>query len=118
MKSIKIYLLPFLFLLFSAGQVFSQSDFEKDNLKKERKFSKADSVIVETYLTEEDYNRLNEIRELNEPTDFNTHYGDEVYNEEPISQNRKRNVFWNSGTAELVVDVFVNTMFLIAAFWH
>ena len=113
MKSIKIYLLPFLFVLISVGQVFSQS-----NLKKERKFSKADSALVETYLTEEDYNNLNEISEGNDQGEFKTHYGDEIYNEEPLPQNKRKNVFWNSDAAELVVDVFVNTVFLIAAFWH
>ena len=113
MKSIKIYLLPYLFALISVGQVFSQS-----NLKKERKFSMADSVLVESYLTEEDYNRLNKVCETNESVAFKAHYGDEIYNEEPLPQNRRKNLFWSSDAVELVVDVFVNTMFLIAAFWN
>ena len=55
MKSIKTYLLLLFLLALFGVQAFSQTSSEKEMYNKEYKFSKTDSVLAETYLTERDY---------------------------------------------------------------
>lgn len=118
MKSIKTYLLPLFILAIFSAQAFSQGIITNDSLSNQKVFSKADSVLAESYLTEIDYNELKGDGNLNVSVHNKTYYGDEIYNEEPIKKSKRRNFIWDSATAELVVDVVVNTVFLIAAFWH
>jgi hypothetical protein len=115
MKSIKTYLLSLFLLVFFGAQVFSQTSIEKSVT-----FSKADSLLVATYLTESDYNEkhgvmINPVCEVGVVEDF---YPDEVYNEEPNNRNNSRNRFLDAGTVEFIVDVAIHTIFLITAFWQ
>jgi hypothetical protein len=118
MKSIKPYLLSLFLLLFFSVPSFSQSDVDSSRGVKQQAFSKADSVLAASYLSEIDYNEINGINDLNEEAYSKPFYGDEIYNEEPIHKNKRRNHFWDSVAAELVVEVVVHTTFLIATFWH
>jgi len=121
MKSIKTYL-PLLFLLiFFNVQAFSQASFnegENEGGEKEQKLSKTDSIIVNTYFSEEDYNELYKIEYLSDDENSTLYYGDEVYGEEPFHKNKHRNRFWDTVGAEIVVDVVVNTVFFLTLFWQ
>lgn len=118
MKSIKTYLLSLFLLIFFSIQAFSQSALIKDNLLQEHVFSKADSVLAETYFSERGYNELNGITSLSQEVYSESVCGGEIYNDEPKQNNKKRNYFLDSVAVELMVEVVVNSVFLIATFWH
>jgi hypothetical protein len=118
MKSIKTYLLSLFLLVFFSVPTFSQSGLVKDKGRQEQIFSKADSVLAESYLSERDYNELNGISSSNQECCDEIYLGNEIYSDEPKQNNKKRNYFWDSAAAELVVEVVVNSVFLIATFWH
>ena len=118
MNFIKTYLLPILLLVFFSGQAIAQAELRKDSLINEQVFSKADTILANTYMSERDYNERYGINYLNEDTYDETFYGDEIYNEEPLRKNRRKNHFWDAVAVEIVAEMVVNTVFIIAAFWH
>ena len=121
MKSIKIYLLPIFLLTLFNTQVFSQDDFynnKKEKQKLEQTDSRADSIIVHEYFTEEDYNEKHNVANNKISNDSEPYYGDEIYSSEEEKRRRERNNFFNEVAAEVVVEVIVNTLFIIATFWH
>ena len=120
MKSIKTYLLPLLLLVFFGAQSFSQINLKKETCNKERKFSKADSILVEYYLTESDYNEKYgiDIACVDEIESLKDCGADEIYNETPNHIRNSNNRFLNAGAVSFIVDVAIHTVFLIVAFWQ
>lgn len=120
MKSIKIYLLPLFLFIFFSIQVFSQDEFyndKKETEKIEQTISKTDSIIVYGYFTEKDYNEIHGIQKHTKNTDSELYYGDEIYNEEP-RKGRRRDGFLAEVAAEVIVEVVINAVFIIATFWQ
>ncbi len=120
MKSIKIYLLPLILFTFFSTQAFSQNDFYNDKKKKtkiEQKISKTDSIIVNEYYTEKDYNELHSIKEIKINTNSEIYYDDEAYNEEE-RKHRERDGFLAEVAAEVIVEVVINAVFIIATIWQ
>ena len=111
MKSIKKYLLPLILIAFFSTQGFSQ---DNSNEKEQEKISKTDSILVHTYFTEEDYNKKHGIEKDNQAF----YYSDEVYNEKEPEQHQEKDTVLGEVAAEIIVEVVVNTLFFIAAFWH
>lgn len=121
MKSIKAYLLLLFLPIFFSVQSFSQSSFnenEKEEQKKEFQFSKSDSLLAATYFTEKDYNEINGIEQLERAENTEGYYNDEVYNSEQPHKQKNRRSFWDAVAAEVIVEVMVNTVFIIATFWQ
>lgn len=121
MKSIKIYLLPIFLLTLFNTQVFSQDDFyhdKKEKQKFEQTDSRVDSIIVNEYFTEKDYNEKHNVADNKISKDSESYYEDEIYSSEEVKRKRDRNNFFNEVAAEVVVEVLVNTLFIIATFWH
>jgi len=117
MKSIKIYLLALFFPIFFSSSVFSQNKISDDQAKVEQKLSETDSILVNTYFTEEDYNKIHKIEKAECLKISENYYGDEIYNEK-VCTKTSRNTFLENVAIEVVVDVVVNTLFIIATFWH
>lgn len=120
MKSIKIYLLPLFLLVFFGTQAFSQINFKKETYNKEHKFSKADSVLVGSYLTESDYNEKYgiDIVDVYEVESLKSSGSDEIYNDTTNHRRNSKNRVLDAGTVSFIVDVAIHTAFLIAAFWQ
>ncbi len=120
MKSIKIYLLPLLLISFFSTQGFSQDDFYNNKNEKEKveqKTFKSDSLLVHGYFTERDYNEIYNVKEQHKNTHSEIYYGDEAYNEEEL-RRRERDNFFGEVAAEVIVEVVVNTLFILATCWH
>ena len=119
MNSIKIYLLPTLFLFLFNNLLFSQNDFYNDKKEVEKTIPKAtiiDVELINEYTTEKDYNEINNINEVqyNDGSEF---YEEEVYADQKDSK-RKKNTIAGEIVAEVIFDVFFNAVFIIAACWH
>ncbi|MBL4593164.1 MAG: hypothetical protein JKX68_05015 [Flavobacteriales bacterium] len=118
MKSIKTYLLPLLLLTFFSTSVFAQNDFyngEKEQEKIEQKISTTDSILVYGYYTEIDYNEIHGIEKPKNNVDSEFYYGDEVRDKE---KHRKKDSFLSEVAAEVIVEVVINAVFILATFWH
>jgi hypothetical protein len=111
MKTIKIYLLPLILVLLFASNGFSQN--KVDSVEKE-KISKTDSILIHTYFTEEEYNKIHNI----EKPEQEFYYSDEAYNEKENKHHREKDTIKGEIAAEIIVEVVVNTLFFIVAFWH
>jgi len=120
MKSIKTYLLPLFLLVFFGVQAFSQINLKKETYNKEHKFSKVDSVLVWSYLTESDYNEKYgiDIVDVYEVESLDDSGLDEIYNDTPNYRRNSKNRVLDAGTVSFIVDVAIHTVFLIAAFWQ
>ncbi len=120
MKSIKIYLLPLVLFTFFSTSVFSQNDFynaKKEEQKIVQKKSKTDSILVHGYFTEKDYNEMHGVEKSQKNVDTEFYYGDET-TEEAERRKKERDSFLGEVAAEVIVEVMVNAVFVIAAFWH
>ena len=113
MNSIKTYLLPLIFLLFVTLSSFAQENANSV----ERKLSKTDSILVNCYFSEQDYNAQYNIEPSEVEVDDVRVYEDEIY-ENKETKKKVRSSFWDDVPAEFVVDVVLNTLFLIALIWQ
>ncbi len=117
MKAIK-NLLPLLFLL-AFVNVNAQDEFYNDEKSEDKVKSEQQTVIIDVsideYTTEEDYNDKNNITTSYEVYDWED--DDEIYENEK-QPKRRRNTVAGEVIAEVIVEVFINTAFIIAAFWH
>lgn len=120
MKSIKTYLLLLFLLALFGVQAFSQTSSEKEMYNKEYKFSKTDSVLAETYLTERDYIDKHGLEVVSVCEDVRSKdvSSDEIYNETPSHRNNSRYRSLDAGTVSFIVDVAIHTIFLITLFWQ
>lgn len=120
MKSIKLYLLPFFLITFFSSVTFSQNDFYNDKKAPNEKvlnIIEMDSIIANEYYTEKDFNEIHRINEPQKNNDQEFYYEDEVYHEED-RKARRRDSFLGEVAAEVVVEVVVNTLFILATFWQ
>ncbi|PJA08686.1 MAG: hypothetical protein COX70_03100 [Flavobacteriales bacterium CG_4_10_14_0_2_um_filter_32_8] len=119
MNSIKIYLLSTLFLVFFNNLLFSQNDFYND--KKEEKNISSNKVtindidLIDEYTTEKDYNEIHHINKIQ--------YNDDELLEEEIYSNQKntktkKDTIAAEVVADVILNVFVNAVFIIATCWH
>ena len=118
MNLIKTYLLPLCLLLFFTVSSLAQSDsnyISSDSAKVE--MSKTDSVLVNCYFSEKEYNRIHGIDRAERIDGSEEVYEDEIYNGKK-EQKKRRSNFWDNVPAELVVDVVVNTLFFVAILWQ
>ena len=114
--------LPLFFLFIFNASAFSQTAKTPNN-QEQQTFSKADSLIAASYFTEQDFNELNGITTSNETSFNDNSEGDEIYNNtnhhhESTSKHQRRNRFWEAVAADIIIDVVVNTVFVITAFWN
>jgi len=120
MKSIKIYLFPLILFVFFTGQAFSQNELNtngKENNKINHTISETDSILIYGYFTEKDYNEIHGIKSEIKSNESEFYYGDENSKNDK-ERKRERDSFFGEVAAELIVEVVVNTLFVIAAFWH
>ncbi len=118
MNSIKTYLLLMVLLLFVTVSSFGQSSLNNETSDKEEiQMSKTDSILVNCYYSEEEYNRIHEINQLECIESSEEVYEDEIYNDK---KHKKRSMgsFLVDVPAELIVDVVANTLFFIAILWQ
>ncbi len=116
MKSIKLLLSTV--LIFITIGANAQDDFynNKSKKKKEKTEVVRDSVVsINDYSTEQDFNEMNKIETSYELYDPEV---EEIYEDENKSRKRKRNTFAAEVAAEVVVEVLINTVFIIATFWN
>lgn len=117
MKSIKI-LLSSLFLLIVVS-VNAQDEIYNDKKNKDKVYTtqklEVKHVAIDEYTTEEDYNEKNNITTSYEVYEWEDN--EEIYKDEK-QPKRRRNTVAGEVIAEVLVDVFINTVFIIAAFWH
>jgi hypothetical protein len=113
MNPIKTYLLPLIFLLFFTVSSFAQAD---SNLA-EIKLSETDSILVNCYFSEDDYNAKYNIEASELEIDDVRAYEDEIYEDKEVKR-KERSSFWDDVPAEFVVDAVLNTLFLIALIWQ
>ena len=119
MQSIKL-ILPILFF-FTVGGVFGQDEIYPDNKKKEKKEevtqgqSTDEKVDLDAYSTEMDYNQAN--RSYRNQNNNDDYWEEEIYQDE---DERRRSRDNGSGelVAQIVFEVVVNSLFIIATFWH
>ena len=116
MKSIKTYLIPLVLIAFFSIKGLSQDTINKNNDEKE-KISRTDSVLINEYFTEMDYNKKYKTIKQQKAIDSEIYYGDENDNEEVLKKEDNTR-FLNKDTAEVIVEVVVNTLFIIVAIWH
>tara|TARA_B100000809_G_C15128728_1_gene527415 strand:- start:840 stop:1202 length:363 start_codon:yes stop_codon:yes gene_type:complete len=120
MKSIKTYLLLLFLLVIFDVEAFSQINSEKETYNGVYKFSKTDSMLVESYLTESDYNDKHGVKavSVSEGRVPNNFYSDEIYNETPSQSSNSKNRFLDAGAINFIVDVAIHTVFLMTVFWQ
>ncbi len=118
MNLIKTYLLPIALVLFFSMQVFTQPASANDGqVGEEEQVSGVDSVLVNCYFSEAEYNKIHGINQSEMIEDSDQVYGDEIYGDQ---KHRKsgRNTFWEDVPADLIFDVVVNTLFFVAILWQ
>ncbi len=130
MNSIKIYLLPILFLLSINQHLFSQNDFYNESKEPEKTTQNTTIVdidLIDEYTTEQDYNELHQINNTpdNIESDYfdeDVVYDDEVYEDEIYmeqkNQKRRKNTVAGEIAADILLDVFINAVFIITSCWH
>lgn len=109
MKTIPFYLLIIIFFG-SFTTVFAQDEFYSTNKTTETKTVSIDTVDLDNYTTEQDY--LEAVQEVE-----NYSVAD-IETEEENKRVKHRRIIRAEVVAEIAVDVFINTVFIIAAFWQ
>ncbi len=115
MKTIQI-IAVIVFSLVSTNVAFAQDEFynEDRNNQSSEVVNEKEMVNEENYSTYKTENDFNENE--NEETK-NENYIEEDNNEEQERKRRRRQAN-TEFVAEIMVDVFINTVFIIAAFWQ
>lgn len=109
MKTIPIYLLLLIFLG-NFNTVSAQDEFYSAPKTAEIEVVSRDSVNLDNYTTEQDYNEA--VYEVKSDAVV------EVDNEEDNERLRQKRNLRAEIVAEIAVDVFINAVFIIAAFWQ
>ena len=98
--------------------VFAQSNSEdKESVKLEQELSEEDSILVNCYFTEKEYNRIHGIYQSTTASNSEYTYEDEIYKGEK-NKKRGRDTFLSDIPVELVVDVVLHTLFFVAILWQ
>lgn len=109
MKTIPIYLLLLIFLG-NFNTVSAQDEFYSEPKTTEIKVVPLDTVNLDNYTTEQDYVEAVQKEESDAVV--------EVEAEEDNERLRQKRNLRTEVVAEIVVDVFINAVFIIAAFWQ
>lgn len=109
MKTIPIYLLLLIFLG-NFNTVSAQDEFYSASKTAEIEVVSRDTVNLDNYSTEQDYNEA--VYEVKSDDVV------EVEAEEDNERLRQKRNLRAEVVAEIVVDVFINAVFIIAAFWQ
>ncbi len=118
MNAIKTYLLALFLALFFIFPTFAQSNFDDNKfIKQEQQLSKIDSILINCYFTEKEYNRIHGIKQSKPFDDEVLMYEDEIYNGKKYKKTGRDNLL-NDIPVEVVVDVVLNTLFFIAVLWQ
>jgi hypothetical protein len=118
MNAIKTYLLPLFLLLFFAAPSFAQSNPDgSKSQKQEQQLSETDSILVNCYFTEKEYNRIHGVDHCTTGSDSEYTYEDEIYNGEE-NKKRDRGNFFENIPAEVVAEVLINTLLFVAILWQ
>lgn len=117
MKTILPYL-TCLFLVFGlSSQLWAQTEIKPDPkkaLSKAQQTAQTDSILVNVYLTEADYNEKHHIKNKTITRDV---YGDEFYAEEKMDHYQD-DAFLNDVATEVIIEVIVNAFIIVATFWQ
>lgn len=120
MKTIVISTL-LLILVIMANKVYAQDEFYNPKETKEISQVKTDSVDISSYSTADDYYFIesdkndNSVEQMNVSEDKREDTSDDSRKENRRKRERnERGEF----ISNLVVDVFINTVFIIATCWH
>ena len=118
MNLIKTYLLPLILLFSFSTAAYTQSTSCSDGQEeKVGLMTTTDSILINCYYTEKEYNRIQKINQDETAEDYEYMYEDEIYSDKKYKK-RGRNTFRWDIPAELVVDVVMNTLFFIAILWQ
>ncbi len=109
MKTIPIYLLLLIFLG-NFNTVSAQDEFYSTPKTAEIKVVSRDTINLDNYTTEQDCNEAVYKTESNAAV--------EVEAEEDNERLRQKRNLRAEIVAEIVVDAFINAVFIIAAFWQ
>lgn len=115
MKSIK--LLAFLLFMFVSFNMAAQNDFYNDKKEKNEVVFEQNAVDInniDEYNTEQDFNEKYNIEPSYEVYDEHT---EEIYSDEKQPKQR-RSTLAGEIAAEIVVEVIINTVFIIATCWN
>jgi hypothetical protein len=115
MKSINTYLLQLILIAFFSTSAFSQRNNNID--KRQNEISKIDSVLINGYFTERDYNKKHNIKKHPKTSDSEIYYKDENVKKE-TRDDEEKNRFFKEVAAEVIVEGVVNILFIIATVWH
>lgn len=124
MKTIKLYVLPLLFI-FIIGNAFGQDEFYNDKTKKPKKsdevelVKKGELVLEESYCTEADYKLKQKAEEKNQKQ----HTVDEDWevleeDHQCEDENCCKNGLFKEIAIEVAVEVFVNAAVILLTFWQ
>ncbi|MGE0561234.1 MAG: hypothetical protein AB7O47_05415 [Flavobacteriales bacterium] len=111
MKTILIYF-PVLFFLISSNSILAQDEFYKDKKEVEKISLKTDSVSYDNYSTAEDYYDAENNNRFYEKQEYAIDNIEGEDNQEEKRNKRERAAF----ISNVVFDVFVNAVFIFAAF--
>ena len=109
MKTIPFYLLIIIFLA-NFNTAFAQDEFYSTPKTSEIKGVSLDTVNLDDYTTEQDY--IESVHKEESDTVV------EIEAEEDNKRLRQKRTLRAEVVAEIVVDVFINTVFIITAFWQ
>lgn len=113
MKTNLFYLVVLFFLVLS-NNVVAQDEFYSDKKTTETKSVKTDSVDISTYSTAEDYKAVENVEE----NTTNEEVYPDTYRDENSHEEKRRKRDRNEFVANVMVDVFINVVFIFATFWH
>lgn len=110
-----LFYLAVLFFLVLNNNVVAQDEFYNDKNTSETKSVKADSVDISSYSTAEDYYEVGGVvkeNNTNEQVDLDN------YQDEDTRSEKRRKSEKNEFVSNLVVDVFINAVFIVLTFWQ
>ena len=113
MKTILFYLVVIFFSILSTN-VFAQDEFYNNKKGAETISVKEDSVDLSSYTTAEDYYEVGVVEENNTNEQVDT----DNYRDEDTRSEKRRKSEKNEFISNLVVDVFINVVFIALTFWQ
>ena len=113
MKTILFYLIVIFFSILSTN-VFAQDEFYNNKKGAETTSIKVDSVDLSSYTTAEDYYEVGVVEENN----TNEQVDSDNYRDEDTRSEKRRKRDRNEFVANVMVDVFINVVFIALTFWQ
>jgi hypothetical protein len=114
MKTILFYLVVIFFSILSTN-VFAQDEFYNNKKGAEITSDKLDSLDLNSYTTAEDYYEVGGVVEEN---NTNEQVDPDNYRDEDTRSEKRRKSEKNEFVSNLVVDVFINAVFIVLTFWQ